>query len=36
MIRRNLARRLEYLQDSLQPVIEELLVLRIISVSGAG
>jgi hypothetical protein len=36
MIRRNLARRLERLEDSLLPVLEEPLVLRIISVSPDG
>jgi hypothetical protein len=36
MITRNLARRLERLEDSLLPVLEEPLVIRIISVSPDG
>lgn len=36
MIKRNLARRLERLEDSMLPVLEEPLVLRIISVSPDG
>jgi hypothetical protein len=36
MIRRNLARRLERLEDSLLPVLEEPLVIHIISVDGDG
>jgi hypothetical protein len=36
MITKNLTRRLERLEDSLLPVLEELLVLRIISVSADG
>jgi hypothetical protein len=36
MIRRNLARRLERLEDSLLPVLEEPLVLKIISVDSDG
>ena len=36
MVRRNLARRLERLEDSVLPVLEEPLVLRIISVSPDG
>ena len=36
MISRNLARRLERLEDSLLPVLEEPLVLRIILVSPDG
>jgi hypothetical protein len=36
MIARNLARRLERLEDSLLPILEEPLVLRIIWVSADG
>jgi hypothetical protein len=36
MISRNLSRRLERLEDSLLPVLEEPLVIRIISVSPDG
>jgi hypothetical protein len=36
MVRRNLARRLERLEDSVLPVLEEPLVLKIISVSPDG
>ena len=36
MITKNLARRLERLEDSLLPVLEEPLVIRIISVSPDG
>ena len=36
MTRKNLARRLEQLEDSLLPVLDEPLVLRIICVSSDG
>jgi hypothetical protein len=36
MISRNLARRLERLEDSLLPVLEEPVVIRIISVDSNG